>query len=70
VGASVGSLDRVKRFLRDVRVEVRKVAWPNKDELTTYTLIVVLTVIAMSVFVGVSDLIVSQILRLLWLLGG
>ncbi len=33
----------VKQFLREVRQEMKKVAWPSRQELTTYTVVVFLT---------------------------
>ncbi len=31
---------RVKKYLREVRQEMKKVAWPSREELTTYTVVV------------------------------
>lgn len=47
-----GRLRRWLRFLREVRIELRKVSWPNRREVATYTLVVVVmvTVLAAAVF--------------------
>jgi len=68
--AAVGTLDRLKRFLRDVRGEVRKVAWPNRKEIITYTIVVIITVVLLSLFTGAADVIISRLLLLLRMLGG
>ena len=32
-----------RQFLREVRQELKKVAWPSREELTTYTVVVLAT---------------------------
>jgi len=32
------------RFLREVRVELKKVAWPSRNEVFTYTVVVLVSV--------------------------
>lgn len=32
-----------KQFLREVRGELRKVVWPNRKEITSYTIVVLIT---------------------------
>jgi preprotein translocase subunit SecE len=41
-----------RQFLREVRQELKKVAWPSREELTTYTIVVfaVTTVLTLYVF--------------------
>jgi preprotein translocase subunit SecE len=42
----------IKQYFREVRQELRKVAWPSREELTTYSVVVfaVTTVITLFVF--------------------
>jgi len=42
----------IRQFFREVRQELKKVAWPSREELTTYTIVVfaVTTVITLFVF--------------------
>jgi len=42
----------IKQYFREVRQELRKVAWPSREELTTYSIVVfaVTTVITLFVF--------------------
>ncbi|NLJ73409.1 MAG: preprotein translocase subunit SecE [Firmicutes bacterium] len=56
--------------MREVRSELRKVAWPNREELITYTIVVIVTVIIVALFTGLIDVIVSGLLKLLGRLGG
>ncbi len=53
---------RAKRFLREVRNELRKVNWPNRKELMAYTAVVLVTVFIVATFIGVVDLIFSRII--------
>ncbi|WP_188208025.1 preprotein translocase subunit SecE [Alkalibacillus aidingensis] len=52
-------------FLKDVNREMRKVSWPKGNELTRYTIIVIVTVLFVTVFFTVVDLGISSILELL-----
>lgn len=61
---------RVKRFFREVRAEMRKVVWPNRQELKTYTAVVIAFVVIVAMYIGLADLMVAQIFRLLQTLGG
>jgi len=49
-------VNKIKDFFRDVKVEVKKVVFPTKDELIGSTWVVIITVIVISLFLGVVDL--------------
>jgi len=51
----VGPGPRVARFVREVVAELRKVNWPSRKELLTYTSVVLVFVIMMMSIVGVLD---------------
>jgi len=61
---------RIGRYFREVRSELRKVAWPNRKELTKNTGIVLFVVLIVAIFIGVVDFVVSNILTLLNRIGG
>ena len=46
-----GRIKRFRRFLREVRIELRKVAWPTRGEVVTYTVVVLVAVTAVTLFV-------------------
>ena len=57
---TVSPKEREKRtkpaeFLREVRAELRKVAWPTRAEVTNYSIIVFVAVVILTVFVGFLD---------------
>jgi preprotein translocase subunit SecE len=54
-------LSKVKEFFREVKVEVKKVVFPSKDELIGSTWVVIITVIVISLFLGIVDLALSKL---------
>jgi preprotein translocase subunit SecE len=45
----------VRQYLREVRDEMRKVAWPKRPEVTRYSIVVVITVVVYTALVGGLD---------------
>jgi preprotein translocase subunit SecE len=43
------------QYLREVRDEMRKVAWPNRPEVIRYSIIVTTTVVVYTAFIGGID---------------
>jgi len=57
-------LNQIKRFLKGARVELRKVTWPTPKEALASTSVVIVVVIIMSLFLGIVDLGLTKIIRL------
>ncbi|MEH6942024.1 preprotein translocase subunit SecE [Bacillus sp. JJ722] len=57
-------MQRLTDFFRGVIREMKKVSWPKRKELTSYTIIVLSTVLFMSLFFTVIDLGISELIRL------
>jgi preprotein translocase subunit SecE len=54
-----------KEFVRDVRGELKKVAWPTKPEVVTSTIVVLMAVIVMTLLIfGLDYLFAEGVLRL------
>ena len=51
-------------FLKEVRVELGRVAWPTRSQLIKYTGIVLAMAIAMSAFLGGLDAVFAYLLSL------
>ena len=51
----------VVRYLRETLAELKKVNWPDRQEATKLTLIVLGATVAMSAFLGVIDLLSTQL---------
>ncbi|HMS46408.1 MAG: preprotein translocase subunit SecE [Candidatus Microthrix subdominans] len=43
------------QFFKEVRSELRKVAWPTREELIRYSIIVLVAIVALTIFVTVLD---------------
>ena len=56
----MGLFGRIARFFREVVAELRKVIWPTRKELLTYTAVVVAFVAVMLTIVGLPGLRVRQ----------
>ncbi len=48
------------QFVREIRQELKKVQWPSRRELLSYTLVVLMTVVILSSFVFALDLVISR----------
>jgi preprotein translocase subunit SecE len=49
-----------RQFLREVRQELKKVAWPTRRELLAYTLVVLVSVIVLTSYVFGLDFLISK----------
>ena len=56
--------NKIGSFLREAVYELKKVIWPNKNELKNSTVTVISAIIIISVFIGLVDLIFTNILTL------
>lgn len=53
------------KFFREVKAELKKVAWPTKSELVNYTVIVFITVLFISALIAIVDGIFAKLFELL-----
>jgi preprotein translocase subunit SecE len=49
-----------REFVKEVRAELRKVAWPTKSETINYSIIVLVAVVVLTAFVGGLDYLFGQ----------
>ena len=63
------AVQSVRMFFVDVIAEMKKTSWPNRDELVSSTMVIIVSAVILSVVVGVSDTVLSRILRLLYARG-
>jgi len=48
-------VQKLIKFLKEVRNELNKVTWPTKNEIIGSTIVVVIVSIIMSIFIGIID---------------
>ena len=53
-------------FAREVRGELRKVAWPTREEVIRFSLIVLVTIVVLTIFVSLIDYLSSEGILLLF----
>ena len=58
---------RLMRFIREVRAELRKVIWPTRKELVTYTAVVIVFVSVMTALVAGLDIAFAKVV--VWVFG-
>ncbi len=56
-------LVKVKDFLTDVKVEVKKVTWPSRKEAIGGTMVVLVVVFLVALYLGIIDTILSKIVE-------
>jgi preprotein translocase subunit SecE len=56
--------EKIKNFLKEVKIEIKKVIFPGKDEVIGSTKVVIVLVIIIAGFLGVIDLLLTEIIRI------
>lgn len=57
-----GFFRRIPLFLRQVNAELRKVVWPTKPQLVTYTTVVIVFVVLVAILVSILDLAFARLM--------
>jgi preprotein translocase subunit SecE len=56
-------MQRVMEFLKEARAELGKVTWPTRQELYESTILVIVSVILITVFIGAVDFVFNKMLQ-------
>ncbi len=59
------SVERIRRFLNDVWIELKRCEWPTREQVTRSTLIVIGFIVVTSLYIGVLDALLSWVTRAL-----
>jgi len=59
-------VEKVKSFLEDVRVEVKKVSWPTHEQLVNSTFVVAVVSALFTIFTFAADGLFTWIINLLY----
>ncbi len=57
-------IKKTQNFVSEVRAEMHKVTWPTREELMGSTLVVLMTMLILSTFIGIADFVFSHVLSL------
>lgn len=66
----LGLFDKTKIFFGEVRTEMKKVVWPTRDQVRTYTIVVIVATAMLAILLGIWDLGLTHAVRLVLGLGG
>jgi preprotein translocase subunit SecE len=55
--------NKILIFLKEVRLEIKKINWPTRKEVVKYSLIVIGVSLAVAFFLGGVDFLIQEILR-------
>jgi preprotein translocase subunit SecE len=59
-------IQRIKTYISETRVELKKVTWPSRQDLIDSTRVVIIATLIMTVFVGFIDQVLSRIIKLVF----
>jgi len=55
-------IEKIKKFIGEVIEQVKKVTWPNRQEVVGSTTIVIAFILIIAVFTGIIDFLLSIVL--------
>jgi len=64
--ASQKMIKKIKQFVEDVRVEMKKVIWPERDQLMNSTVIVIIISAIFTLYIFFADTIISRVINILY----
>jgi preprotein translocase subunit SecE len=56
-------IEKIKNYLNETRIEIKKVTWPTIAELKESTRVVIVATLILTAFIGVVDQILSRLIR-------
>ncbi|OGB64908.1 MAG: preprotein translocase subunit SecE [Caldithrix sp. RBG_13_44_9] len=59
-------IKKTKQFVEDVRVEMKKVIWPEREQLVSSTIIVLVISAIFTLFIFFADTIISRVINILY----
>jgi preprotein translocase subunit SecE len=57
--------NKISGFFNDIKLEMSKVSWPNKEELIGSTVVVLVSLAILSGFIGVCDILLSKTINII-----
>jgi len=58
-------MNKVAKFVGEVKAELKKVSWSTRRELISSTTVVIVSVAILAVFIGLCDLVWSNLINLI-----
>ena len=60
-----GALKSTQKFVEEVQVEMRRVTWPDRDQLRSATGVILVFVLILAVIIGLMDSVFAANVRLI-----
>jgi preprotein translocase subunit SecE len=57
-------IEKISKFLKEAKIELKKVTWPTPRQTMASTSVVIIVVIIVSLFLGIVDFGLSKVVRL------
>lgn len=57
-------IEKIVTFFKEVKMEIKKVNWPTRQETTRYTLIVIVVSFVVAAFLGGLDFLFKRLLHI------
>jgi preprotein translocase subunit SecE len=61
----MGRIQIVRQFLKEARVELKKVTWPSRRDAIAGTVVVLITVFICAFFLGIVDFWLSKLIKII-----
>ncbi len=55
-------IKKVLNFIRESREELKKVTWPDRDEVASFTMVVIISVVIISLFLWFVDTLLGKLI--------
>ncbi len=56
-------MDKIKTFVKECAVELKKVVWPNRDDVLASVKVVVFSTVAVAIVLGLLDVAFTSFMR-------
>jgi preprotein translocase SecE subunit len=60
-----GIIEQVAQFFREVKIEVKKISWPQRNETIASTSIVIIIVLIIGMFLGMVDVGLARLVKII-----
>jgi preprotein translocase subunit SecE len=54
---------KILEYIRESRDELKKVTWPDKEEVSNFTIVVIITLIIVSIFLWFIDMLLNELIK-------
>jgi preprotein translocase subunit SecE len=58
-------IEKISQFLREVKIELKKITWPTRKQTIGSTIVVIILVMIVSLFLGVVDMGLSSLVHII-----